>query len=620
MKISKIILKNFRSAKDIEIELHDKINLFVGVNGAGKSTILQAINYSLIALVKRIHNVKTIKNLIKVSDIHNSADQLSISIEITYRNEQFKWRIEQTRPGGISKVDDDLNELINLTKILKQNFKQKESLPVLIYYPVSRVTDKKLIPKYRYLNNDNQLDIYDDALEGKPNFHNFFRWFKDQDDFVNQKLLSRSQWISKNRFEIRRHALSIIDSFERFFKSQNLKSVASEKDKKIELELLLSEPRFFFREIIQMIQFSGINDKISTLLDDLFHELDFVQHKLDMLSYEGRNLFEESKSNVIDLLKVILTKVSNLELDNLKDRKLLNIVWQMVVFSLEIGLWWLNDKNHLRLRRELNNISWFDSDTVNVKFETNDFNYEFLETVEDIIENDIQRRSSASNSYGKDLNNISRAILGFIPDYANLRVERKKYGSASLFLDKNGEEFNLDQLSDGEKNFIAIIGDIARRLTIGNPNSSDPLNETGIVIIDEIDLHLHPKWQRIVAENLTKVFPNCQFILSTHSPQVISHIKPESLFLVENIRSNIKIHSVNDSYGKSSNSILEDIMEETSRPKNIDQNIKDVFRYIQEGKIDDANKLIFDLRSKIGEDSELVKADVLIKRRGIIGK
>lgn len=71
---------------------------------------------------------------------------------------------------------------------------------------------------------------------------------------------------------------------------------------------------------------------------------------------------------------------------------------------------------------------------------------------------------------------------------------------------------------------LALTGDLVRRLAIANPALSNPLKGAAIVLIDEIDLHLHPQWQRAVIPRLEKTFPHCQFIVSTHSPQVISEV------------------------------------------------------------------------------------------------
>ena len=69
---------------------------------------------------------------------------------------------------------------------------------------------------------------------------------------------------------------------------------------------------------------------------------------------------------------------------------------------------------------------------------------------------------------------------------------------------------NLDvlQLSDGEKCTLALFGDIARRLAIANPSLDDPLQGDGVVLIDELELHMHTSWQRKVISMLKKTFPN----------------------------------------------------------------------------------------------------------------
>jgi hypothetical protein len=66
-----------------------------------------------------------------------------------------------------------------------------------------------------------------------------------------------------------------------------------------------------------------------------------------------------------------------------------------------------------------------------------------------------------------------------------------------------------------------MVADLAARMAEANPKMNDPLNTSGIVLIDEVDLHLHPRWQREILIKLTKVFPNLQFIVSTHSPVIV---------------------------------------------------------------------------------------------------
>ena len=92
----------------------------------------------------------------------------------------------------------------------------------------------------------------------------------------------------------------------------------------------------------------------------------------------------------------------------------------------------------------------------------------------------------------------------------------------------DGQLFSFDNLSDGYRNMLAIVADIAHRAGRLNPQLMDKAaTETpGIVLIDEVDLHLHPKWQRRVLNDLRTAFPKVQFIVTTHSPFIIQSLKP----------------------------------------------------------------------------------------------
>jgi predicted ATP-binding protein involved in virulence len=97
-----------------------------------------------------------------------------------------------------------------------------------------------------------------------------------------------------------------------------------------------------------------------------------------------------------------------------------------------------------------------------------------------------------------------------------------------LTVSKNGEPLSVNQFSSGEKMLFALVADLARRLALANPGIKKPLGGNGIVLIDEIDLHLHPAKQREVIPKLIKVFPNIQFVITTHSPFVFQSVKSEN--------------------------------------------------------------------------------------------
>lgn len=88
---------------------------------------------------------------------------------------------------------------------------------------------------------------------------------------------------------------------------------------------------------------------------------------------------------------------------------------------------------------------------------------------------------------------------------------------------------NISLLSDGQRLFLALIADLAKRLIISNEGSSNPFKGCGIVLIDEIELHLHPQWQREILPSLMEIFPNLQFIVTTHSPQVITSVEAKHI-------------------------------------------------------------------------------------------
>ena len=218
----------------------------------------------------------------------------------------------------------------------------------------------------------------------------------------------------------------------------------------------------------------------------------------------------------------------------------------------------------------------------------------------------------------KQLEAVRQAISSLIPNFTKLRVRRSPL---RMTLQKDGEELIVNQLSDGEKCLLAMVGDLARRLAIANPGLKNPLDGFGVVLIDEIELHLHPRWQREIIPALTRTFPNCQFIVTTHSPQVISQIKPQGIYILEKTNDGIIAKRPESSYGRDSNQILEDLMDVPERPQEIKQDLLKLFRLIDEGNLEVAKELRKELAEIIGEDeAQFVKADILIRRKGLLRK
>ena len=426
MKVTKLNLKNFRDAQALSLELNPKLNVFVGVNGSGKSTVLDAIAIMLSWPVKRIIRSGASGSSIIENDITNGKSSSSVQLSCEIDSKTIEWKLSKNRKGHAASEDKsnllDLKDYVTAIQNQISETSEKVNIPLFVYYPVNRaVLDIPL--RIRGQHNFDLLTAYDNALTSGANFRTFFEWFRVREDLENEKF--------------------------REYQNVSIKPIDSQ----------------------------------------------FPDPQLEA---------------------------------------------------------------------------------------------------------------------------VRNALSKILPDFSNLTVRRSPL---RMEVEKNGKRLIVNQLSGGELILIAMIGDLARRMAIANPDSTKPLLGSGIVLIDEIDLHLHPRWQRIIVHKLLAIFPNCQFIISTHSPHVITHVQPESLFLLEQTDSGIVARKPNESYGKNVDRVLEDLMGlETTRPDEVDSDLHSIFETIDAGKLEEARSQITDLMQKIGADPELVKAEVLIKRRELIGK
>ncbi|HMY01299.1 MAG TPA: AAA family ATPase, partial [Agitococcus sp.] len=121
-------------------------------------------------------------------------------------------------------------------------------------------------------------------------------------------------------------------------------------------------------------------------------------------------------------------------------------------------------------------------------------------------------------------------------------------------------QLRIEQLSDGYRTTLAIVMDIASRMAEANPDMPDPLQTEGVVLIDEVDLHLHPGWQQTILLDLMRTFPNIQFIVSTHSPQVVSSVKPECLRVIDWLNEHPRLLPVLFSEGAEAQQVLLDVL------------------------------------------------------------
>jgi len=171
----------------------------------------------------------------------------------------------------------------------------------------------------------------------------------------------------------------------------------------------------------------------------------------------------------------------------------------------------------------------------------------------------------------------------------------------------------MSNLSDGYKNTLSMIADIAYRMAILNPQLLERvLSDTpGIVLIDEIDLHLHPVWQQRILRDLCSIFPSIQFIVSTHAPSVINSVKKENLLILADDGKGVQ--PITETYGSDANSILTSVMDATERPSEVKSQFAAYYAAIDAGNLDEGERILDELAQQIGtSDPELTSARVTL--------
>ena len=204
-----------------------------------------------------------------------------------------------------------------------------------------------------------------------------------------------------------------------------------------------------------------------------------------------------------------------------------------------------------------------------------------------------------------------------ISGYDNAHIQFN-FDSMSLevaYKEENGQHVRLpfDLLSDGYRCTISLIADIAYRMAALNPQLKESvLIETpGVVLIDEVDLHLHPAWQKRVLKDLTTIFPKVQFIVTTHAASVINSVKKENLIILKNCQA---IYMDSEVYGKDVKSVMDEIMGVSDRP----DDVKSLFEKFDKA-LNDADfktaEMFLDQISTIrgGHDPELAKCQTKLR-------
>lgn len=492
MDIKKLTLNNLGRFENLEVDFaptesnQSNVTVFIGNNGAGKTSILNALAVSLSWFVARLRTEKGNGTTIDELNIIDSSSAADISLylfdDIKTDSEIslsfYQWTLVKVRKGRKSEKSSNLSQLSKLVDNYRQKLTDNDSasLPLIAYYPVERsVLDIPL--KIRSKHNFDQIDGYDSALNQGVDFRRFFEWFREREDIENEEQLRyrENSW------------------------------------------------REQMQEIERQEQLTEIYKK----------KADELRKRQD------ENLNTEERIKSLEELKDLLEEVTTFR--------------------------------------------------------------ESFKNVGGISDNRIE---------DKQLSAVRTAITAFMPDLSNIRVQRKP--RLHMAVDKDGRSLNVMQLSQGEKSLMALVGDIARRLAMMNPALDDPLQGDGIILIDEVDMHLHPSWQRNLVPRFTATFPNCQIILSTHSPLVISDQKGILVYLL----SDGEIGALPPLYGADVNTVLLEAMDTDVRNPDINDKLNDLLDAIHDGDVNNAKMLMQALGRELpAGNMELAKARLLLRKK-----
>jgi len=230
-----------------------------------------------------------------------------------------------------------------------------------------------------------------------------------------------------------------------------------------------------------------------------------------------------------------------------------------------------------------------------------------------------------------ELDWVKEAVSGLLSDdevtYTDLKVKYSAEGSDFLSITKRqgkqAEELSAQQLSSGEISLLEIVADIAISLIEANPDHGEDFNPLtdgfGVVLIDEVGMHLHPGWQRNVLPSLQKAFPGLQFVVSTHSALLLNYIPSKHIWLLDDW----KTVRPDATFGRDISTIISKVMDTPSNE--FEKKYKKIYRLLSRNEIVKAEanlKEIEDTFKASGDDysPELRKLLAILDRKKILEK
>lgn len=223
-----------------------------------------------------------------------------------------------------------------------------------------------------------------------------------------------------------------------------------------------------------------------------------------------------------------------------------------------------------------------------------------------------------------ELLQVRKAICAMLPGASEPRMAKRgaePWRFVVTLADGDIERtFSLEQLSGGYQNILAVAADIAWRLVL---HQDLPVTRAetleAVVLLDEVDLHLHPSWQQRVLGDLMRTFPYVQFVVTTHSPQVLTTVAPEHIVELAREDGNIVAHGTDAAtYGAEAGEVLSGVMGVDQRPDNpFKQKLSEYRQLVRDGAGESERGLALrkELEHLSPRDFALPKADLEIERR-----
>lgn len=221
----------------------------------------------------------------------------------------------------------------------------------------------------------------------------------------------------------------------------------------------------------------------------------------------------------------------------------------------------------------------------------------------------FNQTSNQDTKWQDELEMVNKAVIQAVPGSTGLRYDIKY---RRLMLNwQNSKPTPFDTLSDGQRGMAALVADIARRICLLNPQLGNEAFEVtpGVVIIDELDMHLHPTWQRKISSLLLNTFPRIQFFAASHSPQIIGELEPQHIWLMNG---NKILGHPERSLGLDSGEVLEELMGSQARNPEIDKQVQDIRQAIDDDKLDEAQHSLTNLKQSVGDIPDVLEAQSAI--------